>query len=1574
MKSKQELVSDLLRERLVASKVGILIKGINGITPEEVAITLSEYIKGHIYIAAVGYDTRENETSTYTVTQFVEKAVLWRSMPECAGKILVFVKSDTDKLHSLAEFDIISIRDLTEYLIGLQLKTESNAPTINFWRALQQTSDYFAYDAIEKFIKAIETSENKTNAIPENMWMLNLLCDYMILSTKNRPEDRLKRNRELIIAIGQLSEDSRKKLSRSLARAESKDKNRLQIAYRNLQHFFKYGKRETLRQLDFLTVEELFSASKSTEKKGRNEQQTNNFNGSNEVKTTTNSPIKPRELERLIAEAVVMGDKEDEESVKELLEELKKHFDSDSSENIDFIPTIGGIFNDRNIIIENHQTDLRKLVGKVCSIENWGGVLETEEGVLKDAISADAKAFNGFMPYEVESIISFSGGLNGKTSLFDFIGRFDELFISKGIETVELFKPLIERLTQIRNRLLSNLDLIMYYPVLALGADKNIRQDLIDYIDTWSGIYRTYSTNELAMRAISPTGTSFIAKALLLLDVLYIKTPTEWKGILLPLHPVFLWRYYEIFKTLPIRKAQLEEDDAKALTEVLNQLPQILSFLVANKIVTDTIDAVLPCSGNIEMLPTFENKTNRYLGDDGTQTISEVLTRWVGFAPYTKNEIRICTVDAPDLLGIIRSVKNFMDKASCPRVVYDVYLSRHQNGNTELARLDYSGRDYEIGEFIRTGKICISIHDVTSSGEIKAALTEKPVHVAFYFDQSSYSIEYGPNNQNLYINPLVVTYDYEFDEATHRGRIYPSSDVEAGMIGDYHKLMRSADVITNNMNPRTTYNSSVDTSDVVTTIQDGQVQWLVAADRDTNNYDPPKAIPIGEMQYEKRMVNVWASSESRIIGQYLTMLRGYNLYPERETLTKILKNFGHIASNGLISIPKFGADIQSIENKKKGLLGTLFAAVWYTQSHENSLVASLDDPRARLWLHDSKYGNERADLIGLRYEEALNTLYIQPIEVKTRDEFPDATITLDEATGKHNIRGHAADQIASVVGMLKEIFGLIEADSLDMFIYARREVLKYQIVSECFRNIHDAEWQKQWSGVLKKAFGKGESNNINIDISGMLLYFKLSEATGGKKVPCVHPDFDSCPIEFHQLTAKEIQENILGGIYPVEPMWTLDFNESNEILEVNDEAIIDSDLPADDVQPELNNDVSCDGDKKENQSVDQTNERIESDRPYGSELSSVANRVSMAEIEQLIKDFKRSCGDYHISLKECETSNAVVGPSVIRLKFKLSRGQALQGLSNHLDDIGREMKRSGIIIQKVSNSDELLLDVPRLKREQVLFKDVIALLPKITSPEQLHFTLGRTPNGCDLIKDLSKMPHMLVGGSTGSGKSVFLFTLLASLLITHPEKKNMQLILSSSKLEDFIYFQGLPHLYSGKIISDAIEATRVIKEVVYKESERRGILLAEARVANIVEYNKKSEEKLAPIVVIIDEFADLVDQLETKKEQDLFYKPVQRIAQAGRSRGIHLVICTQRPEAKLVPSTTKAQLNGRVALRVNDGMSSRMIIEVPDAQYLQRHGDMIYKNGDIIERAQGYLIEVGELSKIVDNVIEGKYS
>jgi len=289
-------------------------------------------------------------------------------------------------------------------------------------------------------------------------------------------------------------------------------------------------------------------------------------------------------------------------------------------------------------------------------------------------------------------------------------------------------------------------------------------------------------------------------------------------------------------------------------------------------------------------------------------------------------------------------------------------------------------------------------------------------------------------------------------------------------------------------------------------------------------------------------------------------------------------------------------------------------------------------------------------------------------------------------------------------------------------------------------------------------------------------------------------------------------------------------------------------------------------------------------------------------------------------------------------------------------------------VQDIPNSNESFLDVPRLKRETVLFSTVISAIPQVTSPEQLFFTLGRTPDGKDVFKNLADCPHLLVGGSTGSGKTVFLFTLLSSLLLSHPMAKDMQLLLSSSGLEDFIHFEGLPHLVGGKVFSDANETMQTIQNVVFSEFNRRKKMLTDARVENITRYNQTHEEKLAPLVVVVDEFADLTDQLSNKREKEAFYTPIRQIAQIGRKRGIHLVLCTQRPSADLLPTNIKSQVSGRVALRVNDTIASNMILGEAGAQELQKNGDMIYKNGSEVQRAQGYLITVSEVATIVDRL------
>jgi hypothetical protein len=1190
-------------------------------------------------------------------------------------------------------------------------------------------------------------------------------------------------------------------------------------------------------------------------------------------------------------------------------------------------------------------------------------VLETEETTLRDAVSAQSVSENFFCPDNKTSICSCDRDL----SLFDCLLSFDDQLIkAKGLDNVDLFGSIVVKLKEYRTKLLENIDIVMYFPILGFGVDPAIKDALLGYTKTWADLLRVFRGNSATMFGISPKLTQSTARSLLLLDVLHVKTPTEWKAVLLPLHPIFLWRYSEIFTALDSH-SEYSETDIENLAEIFTNLPQVLNFVVVdNLITTDNTNIELPCSGTIEMLPTFENKTNRYLGYDGIECVEQVLSRWLAFAPYSRKEIRICTVDAPDHATILKILSDLTEKTKDTKVIYQIFLTRDQNGNAEIAKLDYNGKDYEIGDLIRNGHLVVIIKNVDNLVDIKAELAKRPVHVAFYFDQSSYKIEHGPSTQHLYINPLVVTYDYKFDPMLKRGEIFPSSDMESGIIGDYYKIMRDAELTTFNKVPRPTYNPDADIKDLTSTVAEGQTIWLVAIDRTISNYLPENTIPIGEKRLGLRTYAVWACRDSRIIRQYLQLLRNYNLYPKPETLLDILSEFGHISSNGLISIPRFGNDIQALDNRRKGLIGTIFAAKWFATQHSGALVASLDTDDAHLWIRDARIQreanggkDERADLIGLYLEK--DELHIVPIEVKTRDESPDAVVGQNN-DGDMVIRGHAADQINAVVMLLKDMFS---GHSDNMFVSARREVLKYQIVSECFRDSHDHVWQQEWERKLKILFSRDVEQTMNLQIHGLLLHIKLSDVSAGKSTECVHANNNECIIELRELTTDDINKGILGSISTENAV--IDFDETLPSPE-NPEVGIDHDLPEDkSVVETAPTDNSSDG-KVESNAIETSPMTV----PPTETIT--VPQVSQKEIEQLAKDFRRSCEERGIKLDTSETAQriacrVIVGASLIRYTFKLARGQSIQTLRGKLEDIGREMQRTGVLVQQIPNSSETYLDVPRLTREKVLFRDVVDSLPTVTSLEQLPFSLGKTPDGRDIIKDLKDCPHLLVGGSTGSGKTVFLWTLLVSLLKSHPRAAELQLVISSSGLEDFIRFEGLPHLVGGKVYSDAAETSATICDVVFKEFERRKVLLTQARVENITRFNEIHDDKLAPMVVVVDEFADLTDQLSTKKDKEDFYKPIRQIAQIGRKRGIHLVLCTQRPSANLLPTDIKAQLGGRIAMRVNEATSSRMILDESGAQDLQKHGDMIYKNGAEIERVQGYLLTSEEVDDFVASTI-----
>lgn len=1547
---KQVLLQEVLTEHLKRVKLGVIVKAIRHISPMEI---IKELCIDDLYVSIVGYDALPDEhVEGITVSTRIEDAVLWRSDPTKSGRIVVFINGEVDKLHSLAEFDVITNRSLMQELLSRYAEQlQNNEPARRLIEYLINHASQYSYEDIDNFL---HTSESEWGKCGDNLWMLNHLCDHEILSKKDQINVRLDDNRELVDTLGILPDSTRQAIYRTL----SKYGNAPDITdtFLRLSRYVDSANKNDLRGLEYDKVKILLNGRKEIMLPEDPTSKPSTPGGQ------ANQPKKPKdvkmaEFEEKVAAVIVNQDKEELSLLNELFNIIKDCLAN--GDNPITIASGGALFDNRPLRLDVTRGDFRKIIGMLCNESSWGGKIMTKETILRAALYSNYDhSIHLFNPNDNSCALSIEG-----TSILETINRFDELLCSDN-----RYKPMLSvfnRMSEARKRLTDALEALMFFPTILFGADESYYAVLKEYVSSWQVFLSSICNNEPLMRGKSLQWTPALIKCILSLDVLYVKTASdEWKSVLMPTHPLHLWKYYEIFRNLHEEKSTFKERDFEELKKVLHSLPQTLNFMVIDKFISGQENIELPYSGNVEMLPAYENKTNRYLGRDGIECIRETILRWLEFAPYTKEELRIAITDAPDVNSVIKDATSLIEEGNCNKISITFFYTRAQKEGNDFAIIDYAETDEETLVYISEGNLQISSHSIKESKEeINKILDEYPVHIAFFFDQLEYSIGHAQNNKCLYISPLVITYDYLFDDMSKRGEIYPSSDMDSGMIGDYQMLLCRANMISSSDVPHASLKNNNSVNHVSNTISTGQTQWLVVSDRSISEYQPKDSFPIGEKDYGRRKMSIWASEESRVIMSYVKLLRQYNLYPDPNNLVDVLSEFGHISSEGLVTIPKVGASRMDSEKKQKGLLGTVFSAFWYTKINPGALIASLDDDDARLWLSNLDTTNERADLIGLTYDESKDRLTIQPIEVKTwtSDSNEPVSTLVDPTTKDVIIQGHAADQVAMTTKLLSAIFGKSD-EPLNIFSAARKEALKYHVVSECFRANHPWEWQKKWSQILKRAFG--ENNEIEIEIKGIVIYVDLQSSSSSFISICRNTHIDDILMSYARIGTDTIQKEILG-CKSIEAI-SNPFEKQTSSIEDNSESVLGAEQTG--IKEGI---VSETPGTKASENQTASNLPPTPKIPQEPVVSGPYSGEEYEEIRKYINSFKRSCFVYNINLDYCdEAEQTIIGPNIIRVRFSLKRGQPLKPLLNHIEDISREMERSGVIIQPILNSNKLNLDIPRKTRDTVFFDSVVEKIPVVTSPEQLYFTLGRTPDGKDLFCNLAEMPHMLVAGSTGSGKTVFLHSLLISLLKTHRTPDELQILLSSSGSEDFIAYNKLPHLIGGKVINSAIEATEIIRTTVIQEFERRADILTQARVPNILEYNRISANKMAPIVVIIDEFADLTDELLTKQDKEAFFAPIKRIAQIGRKRGIHLVLCTQRPSATLVPSNIKSQINGRVALYVTDGNSSRMILEDSgDARYLLKHGDMIYKNLNVTERAQGYYIPFEDVPKYIEEVL-----
>jgi S-DNA-T family DNA segregation ATPase FtsK/SpoIIIE len=345
---------------------------------------------------------------------------------------------------------------------------------------------------------------------------------------------------------------------------------------------------------------------------------------------------------------------------------------------------------------------------------------------------------------------------------------------------------------------------------------------------------------------------------------------------------------------------------------------------------------------------------------------------------------------------------------------------------------------------------------------------------------------------------------------------------------------------------------------------------------------------------------------------------------------------------------------------------------------------------------------------------------------------------------------------------------------------------------------------------------------------------------------------------------------------------------------------------------------------------------------------------------------------------------AETGPVVTMFELELSAGIKVSQISNLANDMARALSAGAVrVVAPLPGKHTIGIEVPNSEKEKVRIKDIINLAHHKPQDMQIPLFLGKDSSGEALLSDLTSMPHLLIAGTTGSGKSVCLNAIIAGILLTkRPDE--VKLILIDPKMVEMTAFNTVPHLMCP-IVTETQRAVQILEWATVKMDERYA-LLSEARVKNIAEYNRlgpdqiierfnpstpeeeaKIPKQLPYIVIVIDELADLM--MTSPKEIEAY---IVRLAQKSRAIGIHIVLATQRPQATVVTGLIKSNMPCRIGFRVAARLDSRIVLDQNGAETLLGEGDMLFlKPGTSdLNRAQGTFVDTSEVRAIVRHLKE----
>lgn len=1159
--------------------------------------------------------------------------------------------------------------------------------------------------------------------------------------------------------------------------------------------------------------------------------------------------------------------------------------------------------NDRRMGVDVND-DLYYFIRHFVSEERFGGIIRNAED-RQDALT-------NFQGLETE-FFSLEGEDSSFTQLREFAERNDDF---------ESLVKSIDDLVEDRNALIDKLPGLLNIPLIKLLGDDDLLDHALDYIQSYRSAQDKLDKKYRDLQDASTSGAPRVLSEFLLLDTIVMETEAGRELILSPLHPLHLWKYAELAREVSEDRESLSDEERNFLVEAVDEQPHVLRSIHVGGNRRLQRQTYLIQSDEVGKLPIFGEADT---GDSGTNSRvwGYLVDKFVGAYPPSQRHLKISVVDPLRPSNLLKEVADYADDgrlngATIEFVSIEGTTRSILEGATSSAEEDITrvfGPDNDEGSFR------IVTREYNSYEDYIAHLQENPKHFTLLNDRSQFYLQEFERDSDTTIHPLYVPKEFQYDSFEDEISISPSK--EGMLFSEYQNLVNQLYSQRQSIHNAEVHELNVDRNTVERLLEVSIWVCLSTPTMNTNPFwnqnlisqerrgDRDYAIYSGDIDHFRRTLR-------RIINEY-------RIAPDDADLEDIAERIASIQQSGLLRLITQETLGEQRSRNTKGILGSIIAVQWLQEKLESpKLIFSIDDPITREWLNFESDGR-RADFLTVQFDDN-SGLILDIVEVKALDE-PDNAFNVSEEDDAQIVEGPAVEQLFGSTATIRKLF----SDDDNVTIAPRKEALREQVYHELISS--DVAGDKaKWAERINNVFRGVAQIEVNPRIVSVEI---TNQSTSDERIDGVTREAQNIRVD--RLPRQTITRLLVSGFE----------DESEERQRSDDEDEVE--------EPEVEVDEDEVGvDEGEGDGTDE-----EADQPFG----------DRSEYADMVEQLKRVLNEFNIDIRDIDPDDVEVGPNIVRFKVLLSPGERQHKIEQRSEDIAREMAlENEPIIHRLPNTRFIAVDVPRQDRKIVRLDEYIDNLPGTAdiTVGDLPFVAGVEPSGDALVTDLRDGPHMLVGGTTGSGKTVFLYSLLACILETQ-NLDDVQLAIIDPKLTNFMFFRELPNLVTDDIITEADEAYDLFDRLVNVEIPRRKEVLEESGSVDIVDHNSRTDEPLSPLVVVVDEYADLLDAAEDDAEQ--METNVRRIAQIARSVGIHLVIATQRPSANIINTDLRSNLDMRAAFRVPTDSDSRVILDENGAEGLGGDGDMLFKEGNDTTRLQGTLVVPDDLRDLVNRTV-----